>query len=474
MREFRTQPPACKTYVPSPTQKMFHQSKATYRTLLGGYQGGKTLAGGAEVMMLALQDMPGSLGVVTRSTYPGLEETAKRMILWFARDLDVVKTFHDKKNKLTLKNGSEILFRNGERKENLQGLTLHWWWADEATEMLEEVLLELFGRMSGGLKPRGILTTNPKGHDHVWRLFMRDAVNPKESAEFNRGKDPEFEFLMMPVTENEKNLPPNFISNLIKNYPQKWVDRYVYAKLNDFEGRVFSDFQESIHEIDAEKFDAMRLDNGKNWTFFRGIDHGIKCPTVCIWFAADEYSDLYAYEEYYETDRTVKENSAAIMAIEPGFEGTTLIDPSTNRREGPEGKRIYDAYIENGIYAIQADNSISASIDKINTMLKNVETGSHPGLFMVRGRVPKLKEEFTNYHYPEPNKTNLRNVTEKPVGVKDHGVDVCRYVASYYWSIVGQEINQERRDRLAEIAYQNVKALMETGEIDRSRNYERF
>lgn len=53
----------------------------------------------------------------------------------------------------------------------------------------------------------------------------------------------------------------------------------------------------------------------KDVTLYRGIDHGINAPTVCLWFAVDREQNIYLYRSYYNKGLTIGENVRKIIEL---------------------------------------------------------------------------------------------------------------------------------------------------------------
>ena len=169
-------------YVPFDLQEKFHASTARYRMLVAGVRGGKTAAGAAELVRLALTT-PGTRWWVVAPTYKhvAVAELAIDEVLGHVRERVVVDR-SIKRNEWTLFNGSILQARSGDRPDNLRGPKIHGIWIDEAAFLKEEALRVLRTRVSD---TRGRIwgTTTPKGKNWVYEWWLRGRSDKHEGYE---------------------------------------------------------------------------------------------------------------------------------------------------------------------------------------------------------------------------------------------------------------------------------------------------
>lgn len=80
----------------------------------------------------------------------------------------------------------------------------------------------------------------------------------------------------------------------------------LYGEFHEASGLVYDEIVRDIHII--EPFDLP-----KNWTRYRGLDHGHKNPTACVMAAVTPNNDIIIYDEYYASNKTIYENVDAII-----------------------------------------------------------------------------------------------------------------------------------------------------------------
>lgn len=84
----------------------------------------------------------------------------------------------------------------------------------------------------------------------------------------------------------------------------------LYGEWHRTAGLVFDEFDPNIHVIEP-LWDRPP----KNFTLYRGIDHGITNPTACIWGAVDEDANIFIYRDYFSRGKTIHKNVEKIVEV---------------------------------------------------------------------------------------------------------------------------------------------------------------
>ena len=124
------------TYKPLPKQREFHALSKKYRFFVGGWGNGKSSAGVAEALTLALE-YPGSTGLIARKTRGELKATTQHHFFhggggderkgdYTGCPEELIKKFNKTEGKLTLINGSVIHFWPLDEPDKLSNLNLGW------------------------------------------------------------------------------------------------------------------------------------------------------------------------------------------------------------------------------------------------------------------------------------------------------------------------------------------------------------
>lgn len=400
-------------------QSEFLYAPQRYPAYFGGFGNGKTLAGCWRGLLYSLYQ-PGNVGVVGRLTYPELRDSTRRTFLEIAAPFQA--GWKEQENLLTVHcvggGTSQVMFRHMDDLERLLSMNLGWFYLDQAEELPEEAFLTLAGRLRlAGVKQRsGWITGNPAGHDWIYRRWKA------EKAEDYR--------LIEATTMENPHLPADYVENLLKNYPEHWVKRYVYGSWDVFEGQIWPDYDERMHVIDP-------IQVPKDWEKIQAIDHGFTNPTCCLWAAVDYDGNIIVYDEHYEAGQLVSHHAEAIKS-RGELSGITYIDPSTSAKTQQRGGYLYSIayeYSEHGIYTVPANNNVQAGILRVSELLRPSENRRHivtgsspaPGLYITRNCV-NLRRELPQYQWKRLRLGQNQNMPEEPVKSNDHACDALRYL----------------------------------------------
>jgi PBSX family phage terminase large subunit len=295
-----------------------------------------------------------------------------------------------------------------------KGLNLGWFYIDEMTEANEEIWSGLEGRLRrAGVRHTGFGTTNPEGHDWVWKKFISQPV--------------EDDFIVISPSTDNIYLPEGYIDGLISRYPEEWVKRYVYGSTETFEGLVYKDFQ------DKAPFVIPPCEIPDGWYRFVGMDHGYRNPTAVLWGAVDPKGNLLIYDEFYETQHVVSELTNVIKA-KTGKDKVQLylIDPSCANRNGQTGRSVIDEFNDWGLYFLGANNDVRAGINHVQEYLKKSEGRPRIQIF---SNCRNLRTELQTYRGKDLKIGAATDSPERPVKKGDHAVDALRYMVNYLYGM---------------------------------------
>lgn len=428
--KLRLTTPDGEPYVPLQKQREFHASPAKFRAYVGGFGSGKTIAGCAEALIQSLEH-PGNRGLIGRKSYKELKATTQSEFLRILPN-EMISEFNKSDGILKLKNGSEILFWNLDDPLTFRSLNLGWFYLDEATEVDEEVFSTLRGRLrlKKDLKGKqirrcGWLTTNPNGHDWVWKFF--ESLQSKLYIRLN------YHLIKSPTRDN-KYLPEDYIQDLVETYPAEWLARFMDGSFDAFEGQIYPALSEAFHLLPSSKYGRL-MEYVSHLAKFRVMDYGFANPTVVLWYATDEFGNIFFYDEYRHSRRTVAEHAPEIKTRHEDHEFINfLCDPSMKRREGASGLSLIDEYAEHGIYLHPANNDIRAGIARVSEYLRTTDDRVNP--ITDQRPAPKIFfshkcaqtfEEMRGMQWKKLKPGQTGSQAEEHVDKDDHGPDCVRY-----------------------------------------------
>lgn len=417
---------AQKWFKPEPIQRSFIESGEGEVFYAGGVGSGKTLSGAFKALVIS-QLFEGTVGLVGRQTYRALEDTTKRVLLdgddkppVIPSELIAKRSETDQS--VTLHNGSRILFRSFQdaNLEKLLSLNLGWFWLDEAAECTEKIWSTLLGRLRHPVGPSiAYGTTNPNGHDWIWRRAHPDGG--QRLAE-----------LHIAPTESNPHLPPDYLRRL-RAMPREWQKRWVDCSFDTAAGQIWDTWSSAIHVYDE---DEVRVP--PEWRRLESLDHGTRNPTCVLWAQVDRDSNVWVTDEYYDPG-IVSQHATAITA-RSAKTGVIKADPSVFS-QGPDGVSVADLYARAGVRLRRAVNDVSAGLLRVSEYLEpNPEklfphehpragdTGA-PSVF-VSSRCVNLIREIPDYRWRDlsPSAERDRDNPEEPRKKDDHACDSFRYL----------------------------------------------
>ena len=403
-------------YKPLIHQLEFHNSFHKYKGYIGGLGSGKTHAGVFEAIYYILA-YPGITGFILAPTNKILKDSTIKAFFKYCPST-IIKYYNRSEQKVVFKNGSIVLFRNGETErdvDRLRNIEVGWFWADEARGFPAYVWKVLVGRLREKGGPLvGFITTTPKGRNWIYIKFD----SPKKSINY---------FAAHSSSTENIYLPKDYLQNLKEEYSGKFAQQEIDGKYVGFEGTVYLEFTRQDHVINNHVLIKDR--NGqlgisipdtdfKVWfkEIVLGVDWGFTNPLGIPVVGIDNDDRMYIIDEFYESH--IKK----------------VLDPLNNYKDkynfrmsfaDPSEPKLIDEVDDGHIPIQKAVNDIIPGISEVSNRLKVREDGK-PRLYVCANCVNTIKE-FENYRYPD--KKEDRPEQEKPLKVLDHLMDAIRYVA---------------------------------------------
>tara|TARA_R110002020_G_scaffold83394_3_gene206565 strand:- start:315 stop:1862 length:1548 start_codon:yes stop_codon:yes gene_type:complete len=465
-------------------QHRFLKSRAKVQLYGGGFANGKTSGACIKAIQIA-KDYPGSNGLMARSTYPKLNDTLRaEFVKWCPPDW--IKSFPksaNASNTCVLTNGSTINFRyiaqQGKTTQetttsNLLSATYDWAIVDqiEDPEIVHKDFLDILGRLRGmtpyagedeNMPPNGprwfIITCNPTRnwvyreivkpvHD-LERGFINDKLlcdtdkNGKIILDKDKKPSPIIDIFEGSTYENESNLEGDFIRTLEATYKGQMKDRFLYGRWLAYEGLVYPDFNEDVHNLTYHTMhDYYRrlVQSGADITYLEGYDYGMAVPSCYINGFVDEHGNVFLMDGFYEKEMLLDNQIAAIKDIRQKYHVPTnnniLADPSIFRRSPGQGKLVGKSTAEimanSGIRCTRGNNNIANGIIKVSQYLvslrnhQNPVTGEYGAPYMyVSDSLEFVTNEFNDYYW---KRDTTGDITDIPSDKNDHAMDTIKYM----------------------------------------------
>ncbi len=197
--------------------------------------------------------------------------------------------------------------------------------------------------------------------------------------------------VLQAATDDNPTLEPDVIENLFDDVDDDDVLALRrYGIFKQVSGRVFKDFDYTVHVIDGERYfpDGMFHD----WTFARGIDYHEHNPLAIGFMALSPYNEAFIYQEWYPSpEKWVTVDIAQRIAQMSGDYKFTLdlIDPLATKTQTNTGtsvvedlNRFFHDYKREGLctgaYWQAWDTKSTRGRDEIRRRFKNAKKVGRP------------------------------------------------------------------------------------------------
>jgi hypothetical protein len=448
-----------------PIQEAIWYDRSRSIGAFGGYNAGKSFVMAAKIHTY-LEIFAGSKAIIGRKTYPAMKRSiipdflekivAPRNGGTYDKPGLVTKSWNASELTLKYNNGSELWFVTYDDVKKVRGPNIAFAGISQAEEVSYEIFLELLGRIRQW-QPDSIEAFKDKYSEALQRdmgyvpLPFNQIIcegNPAPNwvkKEFRENKGNNNSSYDIPTKENIRYHAEGWLDQIRRTYTDEMYSRYIDGSWDHFGGQIYKDFEfPGIHSVDYFEIPS-------HWPRIIGWDHGRVNPTAVEIAAVDEMGNLVFYKEHYRGDTIVSDHAKAFKQLsEHDFfpmsdNGKFLVvmDYSVKGTYGGDGKSIWDNYIEQGIYGLDAEKNVHAGIIMCQEYLRPDPTRAFPSwharkgqlgspkVFIVEGGCPNLVNELQLYQWEPIKEGSEKNQTEMPKKWNDHACDSFRYICMY-------------------------------------------
>lgn len=222
-------------------------------------------------------------------------------------------TWNEKKQTLTLSNGSTILFKHFENPEDLKSIDKHWCEIEEMSQISEESFNMLLSRIRKAPRPEW-------GDKFNWQIFGHS--NPQASKgwiyeKFKKHPLPNFRRIIAPTTENV-HLPKDFVENLKSTYSEEYFAINVLGKDDDSESLL------AVKGFDDQEQVLESLTINPQYPIHLTCDFNV--DPMC-WYICQDYNNTTFVLYEFVIENTDTPSSAQLVAETLGakFKGHPII-----------------------------------------------------------------------------------------------------------------------------------------------------
>ena len=411
-----------------------HEYSIDIAVYQGGYGSGKTFSGSLLGILLALK-FPGIRGLVGAQTYTLVRDTTLQTYFEHLENFDFIEgvdyEWSSSLQKLTFKNGSEILFRHFDEPNKLKSLNLGFVEIEEMSDIPYDTFKMLLSRMRQKAKKS-------------WKNF-RHRIFGHTNPEIQRGwvyntfidhPAPNYRLISAPTTQNIY-LPEGFCDELKKLYDEQYYNIFVLAKNAEYStGLVVKDFTE---------------ENIKDITYQPDMDLHISCDfnvdPMC-WVLAHKTDDkVFYFDEIAMENTTTAKACDEIIHRYPAHKGRVIIngDASGDNRSCTSE---YTNYVIIKKKFLQYGYDVDIEIKAFNPPIKNrimafnskVRSADGEVCLFVDKKCEKLLYNIYNLRYKEgssridvPSYQQIKQ--SKELKFLSHPMDAASYLVDFYWPI---------------------------------------
>lgn len=400
----------------------------------GGYGSGKTFAGSLLGILLALK-FPGIRGLVGAQTYTLVRDTTLQTYFEHLDNFGFTEgkdyDWSSSLQKLTFKNGSEILFRHFDEPNKLKSLNLGFVEIEEMSDIPYDTFKMLLGRMRQKVKK--------SWKDFTYRIFGH--TNPETCRgwvykTFKENKSPNYRLISAPTTQNIY-LPKGFCDELKKVYDEQYYNIFVLAQNEEYNnGLVIKDFSdENIKEI----------------TYQPEMDLHISCDfnvdPMCWVFAHKTDDKVFYFDEIAMENTTTAKACDEFYRRYPNHKGKIIVngDASGDNRSCTSE---YTNYVIINKKLLQFGYDVEIQIKAFNPPIKNrimafnskVRSANGEVCLFVDKKCEKLLYNIYNLKYKEGSSkidipTYQQIKQSKELKFLSHPMDAASYLVDFYWPI---------------------------------------
>lgn len=280
------------SYKPTPTGTRGHMSLHRTKIARGGLGSGKTRWGGEHIDNLCLR-YPGALCFIGRKDITSLKTTTQLEYLEKVVSPETIEGFNVNDNILYYKNGSKVLFRETKEPDKVKSLELTAYMVDEADESPTD---EIWEKLDDRLRQTFLINGKRVVPPHAGLIILNPVDEHHWIYKLAHRKDIDLIDLQFNTYENEANLPPQYIPNLLRKLPPWEIRRLIYGEWGrSVKGKpVIHGFKEKTH--------VRHFDFNPNLPLLRGWDFGFNRPALRI-SQLDPVLGRYSILDEYLGDR---------------------------------------------------------------------------------------------------------------------------------------------------------------------------
>lgn len=345
-----------------------------------------------------------------------------------------------KANEIRFTNGSVIILRPAEEPEHLRGLTISFFWMDEAAMGNQWPAFSLLapGLRQANFPHYGGIATTPRAEALWIKAFWQDRVHPETGKSL---KNPDQYPLFSATPMDNPHFPKEDLEELLELYPPgtRRYEQEIMGKFIALEGIAFPEFSEETHVRPFEISDGLitASPNERYEGLTRSIratatgwDLGAVSPTSLHKVHIDEKGTFWIESEFYKSNASdyqwrgwCGENDV----------NRIVCDPSVSEQDRIKYRMDFALnVVRSKVKTFQDRYAIW------RTALSIKPSTNEPGIFIAPVNI-NLREEIPNLRFARP-KGREYATDAWAIGCPDHAFDDTAYAMSSLKQPVGDPV----------------------------------
>lgn len=410
-------------------QSKFVNSQSEFPAFVGGFGSGKTEALIKRALRLKIKYRTAPIAyylptydLVRMIGYPRMGEELRKMGIKFSLN----KAEHVIN---TMKYG-QIFFRTLDNPDRIVGYEVAHSFVDELDTLKKEKAKECWEAILArnrfeidGLNTISVGTT-PEGYKFVYDMWKKKQIEG-------------YELIKASTHSNQRNLPKNYIRNLMNSYPEELISAYINGDfVNLTAGQVYTSFDRDRNNSKESVYpdDILHIGIDFNIGKMSGVVHVIRKNNK----GEDEYHAVDEFFGLQDTNHLIK----AINNRYPDHKIYAYPDASSNNRKTQDISRTDYTLLKNAFFRVNRKKSNPLVQDRINSLNALLYNGEGKIRYYVSvANCPELVECFEQQVYNN-------GIPDKTRG-KDHMLDASGYFAHWVAPIKRKTSNSRRGQMLS-------------------------
>lgn len=406
------------------------------------YGSGKTLTSRQELYKHIFLTPKGT-GLIGANVTSQYEQTIKRDI-----EADIpaafIKGISAQKSYIEFINGYRLMFRPFDDVDKLRSYNIDFFLIVEASEVKFDAFVQLKSRIRNtaatlnsqterdpdtGLPVtladwrKGIIESNP---DSGWvrsQILLRSGrihQHGQVEDDYRVQEDEVDPSMSTHITDSNQNryLPPGFITDLKASRPDWWVKRFIYGSFKYSEGLVYPSAMKHV-------IPTGHIPN--HWKRICAFDYGLRDDAVFLFGAVDErLGILFIYQEIRTNNKNVQDLAKLFHAEARnipvgGWISPPLIDPKSAPKRDYNKKSLADHFIDFGINFKEGHISLDARVFRLNTYLEC-------GKIKIMDCCQYLIDELRDYKFVPKSLDKHNQAADKPEDKNNHAINPLEWI----------------------------------------------